>query len=493
MQHQARKAHFWMVLDVLGDQGIPFAIFLVIARVIGPQAYGTFALAMAFVGLMSVVIYQGIADALIQVPELDERHVSTAFWMNLALASVIFLLVQVLARPVASLYGAPEMEPVLRCVALLAPLQALVSVQIVLFRRNLDTAALARRTFLGRSIGGVVGIALAFAGAGIWSLVALQLVQATVSVWVLWRADHWRPRPVFDLKEARAFARFGSHFMGATVVTELGTTADSLLVGLFLDPVTVGYYALAARLIEMARVVVLLPMRKLIMPVLSRLSDPKRFAASYNEMTRSVLAVWMPLLLALGTSADVLPVLFGVKWDGSSVLLQAMSLAAFTLPLWALVGDALSAAQRPDLYLRLAAIQVAILAAGITVGAQFGLVGVGLGWSAASACMVPIAFLALRKVCPMPWGPQLASALRVALAGLGFLAGFLAAFHLLGALGWPSWSRSLVATGLGLLLYTGLIEFLFLPGHVTSGLRSLRAVLVSRATPSNADLSRPAI
>src|SRR4051794_41959269 len=79
-----------------------------------------------------------------------------------------------------------------------------------------------------------------------------------------------------------------------------------------------------------------------------------------------------------------------------------MSLAAFTMPLWALAGDALSAADRPELYLQLAATQVAILAAGITAGAQFGLVGVGLGWSAASACIVPIGLLTLRRGCPVP-------------------------------------------------------------------------------------------
>src|SRR3954468_18755827 len=94
MQARAKKAHFWLVLDVLGRQGIPFLVFLVIARIIGPGEYGQFALAMAFVGVLNVVIFQGITDALIRVDELDERHVSTAFWMNLVLASLIFLLVQ---------------------------------------------------------------------------------------------------------------------------------------------------------------------------------------------------------------------------------------------------------------------------------------------------------------------------------------------------------------------------------------------------------------
>src|SRR4051812_13297643 len=111
MHARARKAHFWLVLDVIGRQGIPFVVFLVIARIIGPGEYGQFALAMAFVGLLNVVIFQGIADALIRVEKLGEHHISTAFWMNFALASLIFLLVQVLAGWVAELYRAPDLEP----------------------------------------------------------------------------------------------------------------------------------------------------------------------------------------------------------------------------------------------------------------------------------------------------------------------------------------------------------------------------------------------
>jgi O-antigen/teichoic acid export membrane protein len=480
MQARAKKAHFWLVVDVLGRQGIPFIVFLVIARIIGPGEYGQFALAMAFVGLLNVIIYQGIADALIRVDELDERYVSTAFWMNMVLASAILLLAQALAGWLAAIYDAPQMAPVLRWLALLAPLQALISVQVVLFRRNLDTAILARRTLLGRSIGGGVGIGLALAGAGIWSLVALQLVQAVISVWVLWRADPWRPRFILDLAAARTLARFGSHFMGGSLITSLGTSVDSLLVGLLFDPETVGFYVLAARLIEMPCFLVLLPMRMLIMPVLSRLSNPQEFATSYDMMVRSALLMWMPLLLALGTSATLLPILFGEKWAGSVTVLQAMSLAAFTMPLWAFVGESLSAAGRPDLFFRLATAQVVIVAICVTVGAQFGLAGVGLGWSAASACMVPAALLILQKVCPVQWGSQISSARRIASAGVGFVGGFFTIRYLMVGLGWPSWITSLIGTGLGLVLYTALIEFVLLPGYVTEALRDLKDTIVSR-------------
>jgi O-antigen/teichoic acid export membrane protein len=490
---RARKAHFWLVLDVIGRQGIPFVVFLVIARIIGPGEYGQFALAMAFVGLLNVVIFQGIADALIRVDELDERHISTAFWMNFALASLIFLVVQALAGWVAALYRAPDLEPVLRWLALLAPLQALISVQVAMFRRNFDTAVLAYRTLLGRSIGGGLGIGLALLGFGTWSLVALQLVQAAISVWVLWRADPWRPRRVFDLAEARTLARFGSHFMGGSLVTSFGTCIDSLLVGLFFDPTTVGFYVLAARLIEMASFLVVLPLRMLIMPMLSRQSDPQAFAASYETMVRSALMIWMPLLLALGTSAALLPILFGERWAGSVGVLQAMSLAAFSMPLWAYVGESLSAAGRPDLYLGFAGAQAAIVAAFVAVGAQFGLQGASLGWSAASACTVPVALLTLQKVCPVQWGSQISSAMRIALAGTGFVVGFLAVRHVVNGLGWPSWSASLIGTVLGLVLYTTLIEFVLMRGYVTEALRSLKDIVPSRSPGStSAGASRSA-
>ncbi|WP_336487904.1 lipopolysaccharide biosynthesis protein [Methylobacterium nigriterrae] len=478
MQAKAKKAHFWLVMDVLGSQGIPFVVFLVIARIIGPDYYGEFTLAMACVGLMNVVIFQGIADALIRVPDLDERHVSTAFWMNLALAFLTVLLAQVTADGLATFFHAPDMEGVIRWLSLLGPLQALISVQVVLSRRNLDTSILARRTFLGRSIGGAAGIGLALAGAGIWSLVVLQLLQALISVWVLWRADPWRPRRVFDLAHARTLARFGSHFMGGSLITALGACVDRLLVGFFFDPTTVGCYALAARLIEMARVLVLTPMRFMIMPVLSRLANPHEFSLSYDTMVRSALVVWMPVVLALGLNAAILPTVFGDKWQGSVVVLQAMSLAAFTMPVWAFVGESLSAVGRPDLYLRFAAGQVGIVAVCVVIGAQFGLTGVGLAWSAGSACMVPLALLTLRKVCGFDWEMQVATTTRIALAGLGFVACVLAVDHLAVARPWPALASTVLATGCGLCVYLALIEFVLVPGYVSRALRDLKGIVL---------------
>jgi PST family polysaccharide transporter len=486
VQAQAKKAHLWLLLDVLGGQGIPFFVFLVMASVIGPGQYGQFVLVMSFVGPLNVVLHRGLADALIRADELDEGHTSTAFWMNMTLAGVIFLLIQALAGWLSTCYRAPEIEAVLRWIALLAPLQALISVQEALARRSLETSVLARRTFLGRSLGGLIGIALALSGAEIWSLVVLQLLQASVSVWVLWRADPWRPRLIFDLRHASALARFGSHYIGGSVVTSLGNAADSLIVGLFFNPAAVGFYVLAARLFEMASVLLLTPMRLLAMPVLSRVTGPEEFAQVYATMVRAALVLWMPAILVLAACARVvLPVLFGQKWTGAVEIVEAMSLAAFTMPLWFFVGEALAAAGRSDMYFRLAAARLIVLVGAVAVGAHFGLVGAGLGWSATSACMVPLAFFALRRACNVNWRVQVSSALRIAVAGVGLIVCVLLIELTLTTRNGPAWFAPLIEAGLGSLAYAAMLELWLMPRYVSDGLKSLKQLVVppGRAIP----------
>jgi len=67
MQGKQKKALFWLLVEVLGAQGIPFVVFLAIARIIGPMEYGAFALAITFVGVLNIIIFQGVAEALIRL------------------------------------------------------------------------------------------------------------------------------------------------------------------------------------------------------------------------------------------------------------------------------------------------------------------------------------------------------------------------------------------------------------------------------------------
>jgi PST family polysaccharide transporter len=202
-------------------------------------------------------------------------------------------------------------------------------------------------------------------------------------------------------------------------------------------------------------------------------------------MVRSALVVWMPALLTLAACAPaLLPALFGQKWAGAVETLQAMSLVAFTLPLWFFVGEALSAAGRPDLYLRLAVVRLGVLAACISIGAQFGLIGAGLAWAATSACMVPLALFTLGLSGDWDWRSQVATALRITTAGLGFIACVLITEHTIPGQSGPTWVTLMLGAGSGLLGYVALLEFFLLPRHISGAIRDLRQIIMPLARAS---------
>jgi PST family polysaccharide transporter len=479
MQGKQKKALFWLSVEVLGAQGIPFVVFLVIARLIGPKEYGAFALAITFVSVLNIIIFQGVAEALIRREEPDERYKSTAFWMNFALAFGIFVLVQFLSRPIADVFGAPIMEDVLRWISLLGPLQAMISVQSALFRRDLNTAILARRTLSGRMLGGAIGIGMALTGWGIWSLVAVQLVQALVSIVVVWMASSWRPRVVFDSRSCRELAHFGSQFIIASLATSLSSRLDSLLVGFFFGAHAAGYYAVGSRIMEMVITVLLTPMKALVMPVLSRVANnQKGFSEAYTKMVTLSYVVWTPALLTLGAAAKFLiPAFFGGEWAVTVEVLESMSLAAFTLPLWYFAGQALSALGRTSMFLHLATAQVVLVTLCVTVGAQFSLVGVGLAWSASSAFLVPVCILMLQKACGLDWRSGLLPGLRIGAAGVGFISCVFAVEFWASYQNWSALMSSVTGIGTGLIVYLAMLEFMLLPGYVSGAIREGRTLV----------------
>jgi len=169
MRVAVAKATFWAALETGGAQVSTFLFFVVFARILTPGEFGVYALALAIVGMVNLVLFQGFGDALIQVETLDEDYTSTVFWTNMLLSVGMILFLQVVALLGPTLFNDPMIRPVIAWLSLLCIPRALISVHSALLRRKLDLRIFAIRTILGYLIGGVVGLALAVNGWGVWS------------------------------------------------------------------------------------------------------------------------------------------------------------------------------------------------------------------------------------------------------------------------------------------------------------------------------------
>jgi O-antigen/teichoic acid export membrane protein len=464
MRFAVAKATFWAALETGGAQLSTFLFFVVFARILTPDEFGVYALALAIVGTVNMVLFQGFGDALIQVETLDEDYTSTVFWTNMMLAVGMIALLQVIALLGPTLFAEPMIRPVIAWLSLLCIPQAMVSVHSALARRALDLRVFAIRTIVGYVVGGAVGLVLALDGWGVWSLVVSQFVQAVVIVLVMWRSSDWRPRWVFSRPAFWELLHFSKHFMAASIIRSCIDDFGSVLIGLSLDVTAVGYYALALRVMRAVITVTMTPLQLVMMPVLSRIADNRvRFGAAYTDMIVMASTVWVPAVAGLGLLApELVPMVFGAHWEPAVAILQAMCFAAVTMPLWAFSGQALSAIGRPDAFARLAYWQLGLYCLVFPAASHFGVFAVGWAWSALSAVMVPVALATLRQSFGLHVAALLVKTARIALAGAVMAGVLLAAQAVLPGGAWPLAAE----VALGALVYAAVLESFCLPGHL---------------------------
>jgi O-antigen/teichoic acid export membrane protein len=380
MKRTAVISALWAAGAAWALRGISALVFLVLARLVDPSAFGLVALAAVYVLTTQTISDQGLATALIQRDSIEDAHKDSAFWANLTVGLLLALLTFVLADPISRLYGEPRLAPILRWFAISPVLAALSIVQQALLSRSLRFRELALRQLVGALAGGATGIAMAYAGMGVWALVAQHITNQTVSVIVLWSVTSWRPRFAFSWRHFRELFNFGFNVLAANIVRAIGFQADRLILGYFLGATALGYYSVAQRLLSILTDFVAGSAERIVVPLFARIQGEKeRVNRGLMTAQRILTLVTVPAFVGLAATAPVLvPVLLGAKWQPSVLSTQILAAASLGFCLSFFFGQVLTALGRPGLRLGVVVAQALSLCAVCFIAVRFGLAGVSL-------------------------------------------------------------------------------------------------------------------
>jgi PST family polysaccharide transporter len=232
----------------------------------------------------------------------------------------------------------PNAVRVLAWMSLIFPCSAASATLVAQQRRQFAFRSLALRSLVGRLIGGGIGIAAAFLGAGLWSLVIQQILIAAIGSFVLWILSDRRPRLQFRYSEFKQLFGFGVVSVSGVFLSISIRRVFTLLATSFLGVEAAGYLNLSFRVVDMFWAVAATAVAQVALPMLAGLqSDPGRLKRAYQASTQfSCLAIY-PCFVGLASVApDVVELLFGHRWQPSSpyvavlgflVLLQAPRMA----------------------------------------------------------------------------------------------------------------------------------------------------------------------
>jgi PST family polysaccharide transporter len=312
----------------VGRAPLQFGFFVLLSRLLGPEAYGLIGIALLINFAGEVLFAQGPwADAIGRDPNPTPEQWSSLFWLLLAIGCILALMAVAVAVPLAWMFAQPALIYLIPCLSPALPFAALGVMPQALLRRELRFAPFAARSAVAGLLAGAVATAAALAGAGVWSLVLLQLVQPAVAAVVLWQAIPWRPAPHFSLAEVRPTLAFVAGGMAERLVLVADALLLRIVIGKALGPIALGHYVLATKALEMLIQLLARPVARVTLPSAVRLaSDPPALRRLAERGLEMAALIGFPTGLALAACAtDLVPAIFGPAWTPSGTALQLMA------------------------------------------------------------------------------------------------------------------------------------------------------------------------
>lgn len=400
LRQKAAKGVAWSAIENWGNQAIYFVLFFVLARLLPPEAFGLVSLAGVFISFMMVFADQGISDAIVQRQELEPEHLDTAFWTNLGVSALLTILSIAAAPGVSNLFHQPTLTPILSCLSLSFLSSGFSSVQQSLLRRQFAFRALAVRSLLAISLGGIVGVSMAYLGWGVWSLVGQQLVGRLVAVITLWWASDWRPGLKISAKHFKDLFSFGIKMLGSSILAFLSIRSDDFLIGYFLGPVALGYYTIAYRLLIAMTQMLSATTRQVALPIFSQLQQQtEQLKQAFLNATQLLSLFVFPTSLGLVALApEVVRTLFGEQWIPSVPVMQILALSVITQIVGTLGGIILVAVGKPDWGLKMILLNTVANVIGFAIAVRWGIVAVAASFVIRDFLLQPVLFWLVYKL-----------------------------------------------------------------------------------------------
>lgn len=353
------KGFFWKALENGGDQLITFVISIVLARLLGPEKYGTMSVMLIFISVAGVIIQTGFQTALIQKKEVDENDFTSVFWIGLGISAFLYALIFLLAPAVAGYFEDAAITPMLRVLSLILFFGAVTSVLIARVARNLNFRVQCIATVIADLAGGALGILAAFQGAGTWALVIQQLVKNLVLMLLLAVLLRWKPSGRFSGASVRTLFSYGWKVLVSGLIDTLYTNLYTPVIKKLYDPGMVGLYNRANQFPQVAANAAASTVQAVLLPAFSRTQGQEagQQAESRALMRRSLKTgsyILFPVMFGIAAVAEsMVRVLLGDEWMGAVPLLRLCCISFSCWHIHVANLQAVNANGRSDVYLKL--------------------------------------------------------------------------------------------------------------------------------------------
>jgi O-antigen/teichoic acid export membrane protein len=356
---------------------------IALAHLLDPSDFGLVAMVTVITGAFEIFANGGLSAATVQRAEISNEQVSTLFWCNIAIGTVLALLCLATA-PVLSLFYHDQRTSLI--IVALAPafiVNATGVQHLALLQRDLRYATLATVEVGGEIVSAVVAIAMALAGFGYWSIVASVIVCPAAITIGAWLASGWIPGRPHGIGHVASMLRFGGTLTLNNLVVFGAYNFEKVLLGRYFGSDALGLYSRAYELVNLPTRVINNSIGGVAFSSLARVqNDPARLKSYFLKGYSLVVAITLPATIACAVFADdLVHVMLGPKWDQAATIFR---LLAPTILVFGMINPTawlLQAAGLQQRSLNIALVMSPLVLCSYIIGLPWGPNGVAMSFS----------------------------------------------------------------------------------------------------------------
>lgn len=336
-------------------KGLGLIISIILARLLSPTEFGQIALIMVFINLSIVLIDSGLNTALVQDKNTTNEDYSTVFYISFAIASIVIVILWLCAPYIGKYYNDDAIVLPLRVYSFSLLVHAGNAVLIAKMQREMRFKQMMWCNLIVSILSGTAGIAMAYAGLGIWALVNYYFLSALLLFILLSLVTRWHPIWFFSITRAKTLFSYGWKMLVSGFLCSIYNDLRALIIGKVYSPADLGYYNRGQQFPDIISHTIDNAIQSVMFPVMAKEQDDIGKIRMTLSRTISMGAlIIMPLMFGLAAVAHpFIELLLTAKWLPCVVYMQWIAIGCSSVPLSRSCLVAIQSIGRSDIYMKL--------------------------------------------------------------------------------------------------------------------------------------------
>jgi lipopolysaccharide exporter len=491
ISRNATGSAYWALAQQLSNQVIHFAGVAVLARILSPDDFGVFGMAILLVNLLQMFTEMGLSEALVQRQELSKEDMDTAWAAQLIRCVLSGALLMIFAPLVAGFFEESRATDLVRALGVVVILTGFTNL-LQLLSRDLHFKKIFWILVLGSTANSASAIVYGLIHPNSWALIVGYGAEAITVIILSYVYNSYRPVFHITWTSFRSLFRFGKWILTTTMLQFILNRADNIMAGKLFGAASLGLYQIAFRISEVTTSHFSRVVFRVLYPAYSKLQDR-------TESLHKGYLVSLSLTTSIGGCVAFSVMLFpeffirllvGDKWLEAAQLVSVLCVWAYIRCIISVSEPLFRAMGLPRLETQANVLRTILFAVLIPILAfRYRLLGIACVPALAGLVSLPYYFVCLRRILVLPATSFLKPILLPIIsafcggASIYYLGGFhTGANFLLGS----------VKVTQFLMVYTGVILFLdyLCPGsELLTGLAMMLKRILSRKKSNQAGLA----